>query len=50
MEKKDFNIDIEKYILLFVNNLSEKDKRLYVALEALKIGYYDVSETSKNLI
>jgi len=47
MKKTDFNIDIEKYILLFVNNLSEKDKRLYVALEAMKIGYYGVSETSK---
>jgi len=47
MKKTDFNIEIEKYILLFVNNLSEKDKRLYVAIEALKIGYYGVSETSK---
>lgn len=47
MKKTDFNYDIEKYNLLFLNNLSEKDKRLYAALEAMKIGYYGVNEISK---
>jgi len=47
MKKTDFNYDIEKYTLLFLNNLSEKDKRLYASLEAMKIGYYGVKEISK---
>jgi len=47
MKKTDFNYDIEKYTLLFLNNLSEKDKRLFAGLEAMKIGYYGVNETSK---
>lgn len=46
MKKTDFNIDIDKYILLFFNNLSEKDKRAFAALEAMRIGYYGVSEIS----
>jgi hypothetical protein len=50
MKKTDFNFDIEKYTLLFLNNLSEKDKRLFAGLEAMKLGYYGVNETSKNLI
>lgn len=49
MKKTDFNYDIEKYILLFYNNLSEKDKRLFAAIEAMKIGYYGVKEISKKL-
>lgn len=49
MKKTDFNYDIEKYTLLFFNNLSEKDKRLYAGLEALNIGYYGVAEISKKL-
>jgi predicted transcriptional regulator len=47
MKKTDFNYDIEKYILLFLNNLSEKDKRMFAGLEAMKIGYYGVNEISK---
>ena len=47
MKKTDFNYDIEKYTFLFYNNLSEKDKRLYAGLEALKIGYYGVTEISE---
>jgi len=47
MKKIDFNFDIEKFTLLFLNNLSEKDKRLFAGLEAMKIGYYGVNETSK---
>jgi hypothetical protein len=33
--------------LLFFNNLSEKDKRLYAGLQAMQIGYYGVNEVSK---
>lgn len=47
MKKSDFNFDIEKVTLLFYCNLSEKDKRLFAGLEAMKIGYYGVEEISK---
>jgi len=47
MKKSDFNYDIEKYNLLFYYNLSEKDKRLYAGLEAMKLGYYGVCEISE---
>jgi predicted transcriptional regulator len=47
MKKTDFDIDIKKYSLLFFENLSEKDKRLYSGLEAIKIGYNGVSEVSE---
>lgn len=33
----------------FYLSLSEKDKRNYAALEALKIGYHGVTEVSKRL-
>ena len=46
MKKSDFCYDIEKYTKLFFNNLSEKDKRLYAGLEAMKLGYYGVQEVS----
>ena len=49
MKKDDFNIDIDKYTVLFYNNLSEKDKRLFAGLESMKIGYYGVSIISKRL-
>ena len=49
MKKSDFNYDIEKFVLLFYSNLSEKDKRLFAGLEAMKIGYYGVKEISKKL-
>lgn len=49
MKKSDFNYDIEKLVLLFFNNLSEKDKRLFAGLEAMKIGYYGVKEVSEKL-
>lgn len=39
-------ISLEKKFFL---SLSEKDKRNYVALEALKIGYHGVTEVSKRL-
>ena len=46
MKKADFDHDTEKHALLFFNNLSEKDKRLYAGLEALRIGYYGVTKIS----
>lgn len=49
MKKLEFDYDIEKYTLLFYNNLSEKDKRLFAGLEAMKIGYYGVREISEKL-
>lgn len=49
MKKADFNYDIEKYTLIFFNSLSEKDKRLFSGLEAMKVGYYGVGEISKKL-
>jgi len=47
MKKSDFNYNIEKYDLLFFANLSEKDRRLYAGLEAMKIGYYGVKTISE---
>lgn len=47
MRKTDFNFDLEKATLFFYGNLSEKDKRLFVGLEAMRIGYYGVCEISK---
>ena len=47
MKKTDFNFDIERVTLFFYGNLSEKDKRLFVALEAMRLGYYGVCEISK---
>lgn len=49
MKKSDFDYNIDKYTLLFYNNLSEKDKRLFAGLESMKIGYYGVCEVSKKL-
>jgi hypothetical protein len=46
MKKIDFTYDIEKYEKFFYNQLSEKDKRLFVGLEAMKAGYYGVAEVS----
>lgn len=47
MKKSDFNLDIEKYSLLFFNSLSEKNKRLYAGIEAMRLGYYGVEEIAK---
>lgn len=38
---------IEKEIKLLYNTLSERDKRLYAAIEAMKIGYGGVSYISQ---
>jgi negative regulator of genetic competence, sporulation and motility len=47
MRKTDFNYDIEKHEQFFYSTLSERDKRHYAALEAMKSGYYGVKEVSK---
>ncbi|MGI0062379.1 MAG: hypothetical protein ACREBA_08005 [Nitrosotalea sp.] len=47
MKKADFNFDMEKYSLLFFNSLSEKNKRLYAGIEAMRLGYYGVDEVAK---
>jgi hypothetical protein len=47
MRKSHFTYDIEKHEQFFYKQLSEKDKRLYAGLEAMKIGYYGVESVSK---
>ncbi len=47
MNKTEFNCDIEKTTILFFNNLSEKDKRLFAGLQSMGLGYYGVTEISK---
>jgi len=49
MKKIDFTYDVEKHEMFFYNQLSEKDKRLYAALESMKSGYYGVKEVSVRL-
>jgi len=49
MKKIDFTYDIEKYEIFFFNQLSEKEKRLYAALEAMRSGYYGVKGVSVRL-
>jgi predicted transcriptional regulator len=47
MKKEDFNYDMEKYSILFFNNFSEKDKRLYSGLLYMQLGYYGVRIVSE---
>jgi len=47
MRKSDFDIDIDRYSILFFNSLSEKNKRLYAGIESMKLGYYGVDEVAK---
>ncbi|KAA6342338.1 hypothetical protein EZS27_009897 [termite gut metagenome] len=47
MKKEDFTYEIEKHEKFFYSQLSEREKRLYTGLEAMKIGYYGVSEVSQ---
>jgi len=49
MKKTDFTYDTEKYEMFFYHQLSEKDKRLYAALEAMRLGYYGVQGVSIRL-
>lgn len=36
---KPYDKDTEEYMILFFENLSEKDRRHYVAVEAKKLGH-----------
>ncbi|GHT03188.1 hypothetical protein AGMMS49525_07840 [Bacteroidia bacterium] len=47
MKKSDFNYAIANHEKFFYSHLSERDKRLYAGLEAMKAGYYGVEEVSK---
>jgi predicted ArsR family transcriptional regulator len=46
MKKTDFSFDIEQLEQVFYNNLTEKGRRLFAGLEAMKIGYYGVNDVS----
>jgi hypothetical protein len=41
-----FNIDPKPLSLLFFNHLSEKDRRLFCGLEAIRLGVHGVSQVS----
>ena len=41
-----FDIDSKPFLLLFFNNLSEKDRRYFCGLEAIRIGAHGVSQVS----
>jgi hypothetical protein len=41
-----FDIDPKPYLILFCNNLSEKDRRYFCGLEAIRIGVHGVKEVS----
>jgi hypothetical protein len=47
MKKVDFEYDMEKHEQFFYEQLSERDKRLFLGLEAMKAGYYGVSKISQ---
>lgn len=49
MKKSDFEYEIEKHEKFFYSQLSERGKRQYAGLEAMKIGYNGVSIISKKL-
>ena len=47
MKKEDFEYEIEEHERFFYSQLSERVKRQYAGLEAMKIGYNGVSIISK---
>jgi len=47
MKKIDFTYDIEKHEDFFYSQLSERGKRQYAGLEAMKLGYNGVEKVSK---
>jgi hypothetical protein len=47
MKKTDFEYDTVKHEKFFYSQLSERQKRLFVALKAMEIGYYGVQEVSQ---
>jgi len=49
MKKEDFEYDIDKHESFFYSQLSERGKRQYAGLEAMKLGYNGVNDVSKRL-
>lgn len=49
MKKVDFEYELETHERFFYSQLSERGKRQYAGLEAMKIGYNGVSIISKKL-
>jgi hypothetical protein len=47
MQKADFEYKIEKHEDFFYSQLSERGKRQYAGLEAMKLGYNGVKTVSK---
>jgi len=49
MQKQDFEYEIEKHESFFFSQLSEREKRQYAGLEAMRLGYNGVKDVSKRL-
>jgi len=49
MKKEDFVSDITCHEIFFFSQLSERGKRQYAGLEAMKLGYNGVATISKRL-
>jgi predicted ArsR family transcriptional regulator len=49
MQKSDFIYDIAAHEVFFFSQLSERGKRQYAGLEAMKLGYNGVKIVSKRL-
>jgi len=49
MRKIDFEYEIEKHEAFFYSQLTERGKRQYAGLEAMRFGYNGVKEVSKRL-
>jgi hypothetical protein len=47
MKKVDFEYDIEKHERFFLEQMNERGKRLYLGLQAMKLGYNGVAEVSQ---
>jgi hypothetical protein len=47
MKKVDFEYDIEKHEQFFFEQMNERCKRLYLGLEAMKLGYNGVAKVSQ---
>jgi hypothetical protein len=47
MKKVDFEYGIDKHEQFFFEQMNERDKRLYLGLEAMKLGYNGVAEVSR---
>jgi hypothetical protein len=47
MKKEDFVYDITSHEIFFFSQLSERGKRQYAGLEAMKLGYNGIAIVSK---